>query len=85
MSILTLSEKKALRTYADNMTWFRVNYTRLAGEHPNNYVAINNGDVIDSDTDPRRLIDRLRSKYGGENITTFAIGFVSKNDVELII
>jgi hypothetical protein len=85
MSILTIGEKKALRTYSDNMTWFRAHYAKLTRDYSGKYVAIDNGTVLDSDTDPRRLIERLRSNFGGDRITTFAIELVSKNEIDIII
>lgn len=84
MSALTLGERKALRSYSENMTWFRGHYTDLIGKYADKFVAINNDKPIDSDTDPRRLIGRLQDKYG-EKTATFAIEFVSKNAVELIM
>ena len=33
MSILTVSEKKALNTYSENMSWFRAHYGGLVKEH----------------------------------------------------
>ncbi len=85
MSILTVTERKALGRYAGNVNWFRANYARLAAKYPNKFVTIENGDAIDSDTDPKRLIERLRDKYGGGRVATFSIESVSKNDVDLII
>ena len=85
MSTLTTSEKKALHTYSGNMTWFRTRYAELTKEFANKYVAINAGGVIDSDYNPDRLIRRLRDTYGNEATMTFAIEFVTKSEVELIL
>lgn len=85
MSIMTTTERKALVMHAENVSWFRANRARLAAKYQNKFVAVYDSGVIDSDTDPGRLIERLRNKHGGEKVAVFAIEFVSKNDVELII
>ena len=85
MSVLTHSERKAMRTYAENMTWFRAHYEGLRKEHTNQFVAISNGHVIDSDYNPDRLIKRLRENYGQEAITAFAVEFVAKDNLELLL
>ena len=85
MSILTVTEKKALGAYAENINWFRDNYKKLVKKHPDRFVAIDDGKVIDYDTESRRLIERLRIKHGDQKLTTFAIEFVSSSDIELII
>ena len=84
MSILTVGERKALRTYAENVNWFRANYGRIAARHSNRYIAVNDEAVVDSDADPKRLIERLRKRYG-QRMSTFAIEFVSTDDTELIM
>ena len=84
MSVLTLSERKSLRTYAENMSWFREHYAELKKEHANQFVAIDSGRVIDSDYNPDRLIKRLKELYG-QVATTFAIEYIAKDNLELLL
>jgi Family of unknown function (DUF5678) len=76
---------KRFKAYEENMTWFRANYEKLRKKHPNEFVAINKGDVIASDKTLEGLLKNLRKQYTNDQITTFAIEYVSETDAELIM
>jgi Family of unknown function (DUF5678) len=76
---------KRFKAYEENMTWFRANYERLRKNHPNEFVAINKGHVIVSDKTLEGLLRHLRKQYANNDITTFAIEYVSTADTELVM
>ncbi len=85
MSTLTASERKSLRSYAENALWFRTHYAELRKSHTNQFVAVSNGAVIDSDYGPDRLVRRLRDHYGQVATRAFAIEYIAKDDLELLL
>lgn len=82
-TILVPKEKKRFRAFEDNMTWFQDNYEGLKQKYAGEYIAVNNGEVIDHDKNPVLLIKRLREKYS--DLAIFAIEHVSDNNIELIL
>ena len=80
-----MSEKKALETYVDKVTWLRTHYEHLTKENDNKFFAIDGGHVVDSDSNPDKLIGRLRDVYDQERITTFAIEYVAKKPMESLL
>lgn len=83
MATLVVSDKERFKVFEENITWFRVNYGKLKKEHPDKFVAINKGKVIASDKNLDGLLAKLRHEY--DDITTFAIEFVSGSEAELIL
>jgi hypothetical protein len=76
---------KRFKTYQRNIMWFRANYERLRNSHPDEFVAINKGSVTASDRTLARLLERLRKQYANDEITTFAIEYVSGAETELFV
>ncbi len=73
-----------LATLAQDTVWLVNKYDELREQYPNEYVAAYKKRVIDHDKDMLALLERLKSKYN-DNISRFAIEFVSAEDFELIL
>jgi len=73
-----------LATLAQDTVWLVNKYDELREQYPNEYVAAYKKRVIDHDRDMLALLERLKSKYN-DNISRFAIEFVSAEDFELIL
>ena len=83
MSVLVSKEQKRFEAFEANVEWFISNYKHLKKKYNLQYVAVNAGEVIDHDSDPDRLIARLRTHY--EDISTFVIEYVGDHDTQLIL
>ena len=84
MEIVALDGKR-FKTYQRNIMWFRANYEHLRNSHPNEFVAIDKSKVIASNKTLARLLEYLRKEYANDEITTFAIEYVSGAETELIV
>ena len=67
------SDLDRLEKLADNFKWFNSQYDSLKKNYDNQYVAIQEKQVLDSDTDLERLIKRLDIRTYNRSI---AIDFV---------
>lgn len=83
MSVLVEREKHKLRAFEENMDYFQDHYEELKKKYPNEYVAINDGDVIDHDCDPDALMDRLHNKY--QDIGTFVVEPIIDKKIKLVL
>jgi len=83
MPVLLRQHKIELRKFDKNMKWFQDNYERLRESHADEYVAVNNEEVVMHNKDVRILIKELRNQY--EDIGAFVIEFVTKEKYELIL
>jgi hypothetical protein len=83
MTRLVLDPSERFKAYEQNMTWFRTHYGRLKKDHPDKFVAISNGKVIDSNKTLEGLLGRLRRQHS--DMSSLAIEFVSSNEAELIM
>jgi hypothetical protein len=75
---------KRFRAYEENITWLRANYEPLRSSHPDEFVAISKHKVLASAKTLARLLERLRKEYANDEITTFALEYVSGTGTELI-
>jgi hypothetical protein len=64
-----------LEQYKKNLNWFNSNYSFLVHQYNNQYVAINNKEVVDFDFHLNRLIERIKINYRNTWFC-FAIDFV---------
>jgi len=85
MSILTHSEIKTLHTYSENMTWLREHYADLTKDYADKFVAVDKGKVVDSDSNPERLLRRVREATGDEGAKSLAVEYVPLHEMELIL
>jgi len=83
MTVTAVSDKQRFKAFQENMNWFRAHYGQLKKDHPDKFVAISDGRVISSDKTLEGLLGRLRKQYS--DISSFAIEFVSSDEVELIL
>jgi len=65
------------------MKWFQDNYDKLKKEYGDEYVAVDNGNVLMHDKDARSLIKTLKKQY--KDIGAIVIEFVSKEKMDLIL
>ncbi len=83
MTALLVNSEQRFERYQQNVTWLRGHYVQLRKEHPDQFVAVNKGKVVQSEKQLESLLRVLRKKYDNETITTFAIEFVNTNEAEL--
>jgi hypothetical protein len=69
------SDLDKLERLADNFKWFNSHYDSLKKNYDNQYVAIQEKQILDSDTNYERLIKRLDIRNYNKSI---AIDFVHK-------
>ena len=60
----------------NNLMWFNSNWNELVRDFNNKFIAIENKEVIESDTNLDSLLNKLRSK--GVDSSETMIKFVSK-------
>ena len=75
-------ELQLIQEFEINDTAFRNSYQELQKEYANQYVAIKKGKIIDSDKDPKSLINKLEGKK--ENLIMILIQFVPKKGIQIL-
>jgi hypothetical protein len=68
--------------------WFEENLDagqNVRVKYAERFVAVYNGQVIDSDRDLRRLLSRLSRKYSADEVGSFFIEYVTRSKTDLII
>ena len=83
MEATIVSDKDRFKAFHQNMEWFRDHYPELKKKYADEFVAVNNQRVVDSDADSYKLIHRLRKQYG--DLRSCAIEHVDDGKVELIL
>ena len=68
----SIARRKALH---QNIEFFDGNYPQLVKDYPEQWVAVRNHEVIDSDPDMRKLVDRVHDQ--GIPLRTTLINFVT--------
>ncbi|MEA2089917.1 MAG: DUF5678 domain-containing protein [Thermoproteota archaeon] len=68
----------------ENKAWLNEQIDKLRGEYPDEYVAVNQGEIVGHNKDLAKLLKTLRSQFG-KFIDHIAIDFVSKKKIELIL
>ena len=75
--ILTLFKEQEL-----NRKWFEENHDALVKKYEGKFIAIYKQNVIDSDEDIGKLMERVEKKYPPEKIS---VEYVSKEKLQLIL
>ncbi len=81
-----INKKEIQEMYAKglaNQEWLVKHYKELTKKYNNMFVAVYNGEVIDSDIDPRRLLSKLKER--GIDISVVAIDFVTQDPLLYIL
>lgn len=65
-----------------NRKWFEENYHALVEKFDGMFVAVHNQNVVDSDRDLDRLIERVEAGFPLERVS---IEYVSKEKIQLIL
>jgi ribosomal protein L20 len=73
-----------LSRYEENAKWISRHYEKLKREYRDEWVAVLNGGVVDSDHELSKLVERLRRKYP-ENYNEIAAEYVTSKEIELIL
>ena len=55
---------ETLNKYSKNYEWFNSNYEKLKKEYPNMIVAVDQDEVIASDTNPETIKEKTRDRLG---------------------
>ena len=75
----SIKQRKALH---QNIEFFDGNYQQLVKDYPERWVAVRNHEVIDTDTDMRKLVDRVHDQG---ILTTTLIDFVRTKKTRLVV
>jgi hypothetical protein len=77
--IQTIEEKRS------NGNWMREHKQQLREKYPDKYVAVYNGKVAGHSDNIVVLLEKLRKKYKGKDLSTFAIDLITKEDIIWIL
>lgn len=77
--IQTIEEKRS------NGNWMREHKQQLREKYPDEYVAVYNEKVVSHSDDLAVLLVKLRKKYKGKDLSTFAIDLITKEDIIWIL
>lgn len=83
MQVATRERKEQLKRFEKNVNWFQSNYDDLKRKYKNEYVAIDNQEVLGHDSDLERLIEKMRQKYG--DLGAFVIEYLTDKKLQLIL
>lgn len=72
-----------LRQLQDNMIWIAAHREKLRKKYPDEYIAVDHGDVVAHGKELIDLKNKLKSKYA--NFDHVAVDFIGKEEVELIL
>jgi len=75
---------RTIEEFGKNFTWIDEQYSELRSRYPNQYVAVLDGEVVDSDADVQRLTRRLKEAYG-EWGKAIAVRYVAEKEFEMIL
>ena len=66
--------------WSENLRWFREHYRQLARKYDRRNVCVYKGEVVDYDSDLRRLVRRIRGKYPSDRVL---VEYVSRKKLEM--
>jgi len=75
---------EAIEEFEKNFTWVEEHYAQLRSQYPGSYIAVLDGQVVDSDPDVKALSRRLRETHG-ERERGITVRYISKKDFEMIL
>jgi len=73
-----------LEEFEQDMGWIDQHYDELKKRYSEQFVAVHQQEVIDSDPELGRLMDRLEKRYG-KRASRIAVKYITKKKVELIL
>jgi len=73
-----------LHLLLENKAWLKERMNDLRKEYPDEYIAVNQGEIVGHNKDLMKLLKDLRKKFG-EPIDHIAIDFVTPKKIELIL
>ena len=72
-----------LRQLQENMIWIEGHRKWLRKKHPDEYVAVDRGQVVANAKNLIDLKNKLKSKF--DNFEHVAVDFIGKEEIELIL
>jgi hypothetical protein len=69
-------EVEKLQKFKRDLSWFRANYEEIEKQYKGQHVAIEDEEIIDSDSDYHKLLQRLRYKHH-KDPSSFPIEYVN--------
>jgi hypothetical protein len=73
---------KQLRSFSRSTSWIAKNMERMRSDYPDQYIAVYNRKVIDTDVDFDTLFRRLEGKYDMSQVT---IEFIPSEELILVL
>ena len=74
---------RILRNYTSDVEWVVLSREGLRAKYGNQYVAIRNKEIIESDADLRKLLKKIRERHeGAEDIS---IDFINSERVKVLV
>lgn len=75
---------RQLEEFEQDMRWVDQHYDELKRRHSEQFVAVHAQEVVDSDPELERLMDRLEKRYG-KKAGRIAVKYITKKKVELVL
>lgn len=72
-----------MKAAEENMTWLLDRYEELIRTHNRQWVAVNKGKVVASDSDRQQLLLKLRHDFPDSN--SYAVQYVTDDPIDLIL
>jgi thiol-disulfide isomerase/thioredoxin len=83
MEILTREREEQFDRFEKNVDWFQSHYEELKKEYNDEFVAIDNQQVLGHDSDIDRLIEKMRKEY--VDLGPFVIEYLTDKHLQLIL
>ena len=74
---------RAFKLFISNTNWINTNLDKLRKQHPNEYIAVYNREVVLTDKDLSDLKEKLRKE--NVDLQKTAIEFVRKEPIKLLL
>ncbi len=72
----------SLKRAEQNMVWFQEHFEDLQATYTGQWVAVNSGQVVASDTDRERLFSKL---YADPDFNVYAVQLISPEPIDLLL
>ena len=83
MQVITKERKEQFKRFEKNVDWFQSNYDELKQKYKDEYVAIDNQEVLGHGPDLERLIEEMRRKH--KDLGPFVVEFLTEKKLQLIL
>jgi len=83
MQVVTKERKEQFKRFEKNLEWFQSNYEDLKRQYKQEYIAIDDQQVLGHDSDIERLVEKMRREHG--DLGAFVIEFLTDKKLQLIL